>query len=104
MVELGRAPRRELANLTPIVEARWRDQVRVSGQVRSLRVVSQHDSPTLEVVLTDDSGAMSIVFLGRRDIAGIAAGTRLDVTGTVGVFHNRLAMLNPSYEIVVPTR
>ena len=104
VVELGRAPRRELASLTPIVEARWRDQVRVSGQVRSLRVVSQHDSPTLEVVLTDDSGAMSIVFLGRRDIAGIAAGTRLDVTGTVGVFHNRLAMLNPSYEIVVPTR
>jgi len=94
------APRRDLVGITPIVEARWRDQVRVRGQVRSVRVVSQHDSPTLEVVLTDDSGAISVVFLGRREIAGITVGTRLEATGTVGVFHNRLAMLNPSYELV----
>ncbi|MEQ1785928.1 MAG: amino acid permease [Acidimicrobiales bacterium] len=98
-VELNPSPRRDLATLTPIVDARWRDQVRVAGEVRSLRVVSQHDSPTLELVVTDDSGALSIVFLGRREIAGIGVGTRLEASGTVGVFHNRLAMLNPSYEL-----
>ena len=97
---VGPAPRRDLATITPIVEARWRDQVRVTGEVRSLRVVSQHDSPTLEVVLTDASGALSIVFLGRREIAGIGVGTQLEVSGTVGVFHNRLAMLNPSYRLL----
>jgi amino acid transporter len=93
-------PRRDLTSVTPIVDARWRDQVRVSGQVRSLRVLSRHDSPTLEMVLTDDSGAVSLVFLGRREIAGIMVGTRLEVAGTVGVFRNRLAMLNPDYQIL----
>ena len=99
-VPVGPAPRRDLSVVTPIVQARWRDQVRVRGQVRSIRVLSQKDSPTLEVVLADDSGVVSIVFLGRREIAGINVGTRMEATGTVGVFHSRLAMLNPSYELV----
>ena len=93
------APRRQLDVVSPIIEARWRDQVRVAGEVRSVRIVSQHDSPTLELVLVDDSGALSIVFLGRRQIAGVDVGTRLEASGTVGVFRNRLAMLNPSYEL-----
>jgi hypothetical protein len=94
-------PKRDVSVITPIAAARWRDRVRVAGQVRSLRVVSQHDSPTLEAVITDSSGALSIVFLGRREIAGIEVGTRIEATATVGVFHNRLAMLNPSYELRV---
>ena len=101
VVAAGHVPRRDLSAITPIIEARWRDHVRVAGQVRSLRVVSQHDSPTLELVITDDSGALSVVFLGRREIAGIDVGSRLEASGTVGVFHNRLAMLNPSYKLLV---
>jgi len=101
VVAAGHVPRRDLSAITPIIEARWRDHVRVAGQVRSLRVVSQHDSPTLELVITDDSGALSVVFLGRREIAGVDVGSRLEASGTVGVFHNRLAMLNPSYKLLV---
>ena len=94
------SPRRNLGLVTPILEARWRDHLRIAGQVRSMRVLSQHDSPTLELVLVDDSGAMSIVFLGRRAIAGIEVGTHLEAAGTVGVVRNRLAMLNPSYTLL----
>ena len=39
------------------------------------------------------------MFLGRRQIAGIEVGTRLVATATVGVVQNRLAMLNPVYEL-----
>ena len=93
-------PRRKLDVVSPIIEARWRDQVRVAGEVRSVRIVSQHDSPTLELVLVDATGALSIVFLGRRQIAGVDVGTRLEASGTVGVFRNRLAMLNPTYKLL----
>ncbi len=94
------APRRKLDAVSPIIEARWRDQVRVAGEVRSVRIVSQHDSPTLELVLVDATGALSIVFLGRRQIAGVDVGTHLEASGTVGVFRNRLAMLNPTYKLL----
>jgi RecG-like helicase len=94
-----RAPRHETTALTSLADARWRDRVRVGGRVSSLRVLSQHDSPTLELVITDGTGALSLVFLGRRDIAGITVGTHLEATATVGVFQNRLAMLNPTYEL-----
>jgi amino acid transporter len=91
-------PRRE-GSVTRIADVRWRDHVTIHGEVRSLRVVSQHDSPTLELVVDDGTGALSIVFLGRRAIAGIEVGTRLSATATLGVFKNRLAMLNPTYEL-----
>jgi amino acid transporter len=85
---------------TPIAEARWRDHVRLAGRVRSLRVGPQHDAPTLELVLVDGTGGISVVFLGRREIAGIDVGTRMVVEGTVGVHKARLALLNPRYQLL----
>jgi hypothetical protein len=65
-----------------------------------MRVAPQHDAPTLELILVDDSGGLSVVFLGRRGIAGVDVGTRLLVEGTVGIHKGRLALLNPSYRIL----
>ena len=98
----GRAPRQDLSVTTKIADARWRDRVVVQGQVRSLRVVSQHDSPTLELVITDGSGALSLIFLGRREVAGIDVGTHLEASAVIGIYQNRLAMLNPVYELRNP--
>jgi amino acid transporter len=83
-----------------IAGVRWRSQVRIAGRVRSMRVAPQHDAPTLELILVDDSGGLSVVFLGRRGIAGVDVGTRLLVEGTVGIHKGRLALLNPSYRIL----
>jgi len=84
-----------------IIDARWRDHVTVAGRVRSLRVAPLNDAPTLELVLVDDTGAISVVFLGRRSLAGVQVGTRMWVEGTVGVHKARLAILNPSYHLLV---
>jgi hypothetical protein len=65
-----------------------------------MRVAPQHDAPTLELVLVDRSGGMSVVFLGRRGIAGVDVGTRMQVEGTVGVHKGRLALLNPKYRLL----
>ena len=72
----------------------------VEGRVGTLRVQPRSGAPTLELVLQDDTGAMSVVFLGRRAIAGIDVGTRMRVRGVVGMHHNRLAILNPLYELL----
>ncbi|MGQ0432286.1 MAG: amino acid permease [Microthrixaceae bacterium] len=86
---------------TAIIDAHWRDQVAIAGRVRSIRVAPLHDAPTLELVLVDDTGAISVVFLGRRDLAGVEIGTQLSVEGTVGIHKTRLAVLNPTYRILI---
>jgi len=85
----------------PIIEARWRQRVTVAGRVRSVRVAPLHDTPTLEIVLVDDTGAISAVFLGRRAVAGIEVGSRMTVEGMVGVHKARLAIVNPTYRLLV---
>jgi amino acid transporter len=84
----------------PISEARWRKRVAIAGRVRSIRVAPQYDAPTLELVLVDGTGAISVVFLGRRAISGVGVGSRMTVAGTVGIHKNRLALLNPSYQLL----
>jgi hypothetical protein len=96
----GLAPSR--SSCVPIGDVRYRQAVRVEGRVRSVRVQPRAEVPTLECVLVDDTGALSVVFLGRRSIAGIDVGVRLRVEGTAGESRGRLALLNPIYELVGP--
>jgi hypothetical protein len=83
----------------PIGEVRWRRQVRIEGRVRTLRVQPLAGTATLECVVEDDTGGLSLVFLGRSEIPGIAIGTRLRAEGTAGDHHGRLAILNPVYQL-----
>jgi hypothetical protein len=53
----------------------------------------------LELILDDGSAAISVVFLGRRGLAGVGVGSHMVVEGTVGLHRNRLALLNPAYEL-----
>jgi amino acid transporter len=87
------------AGCTSIADVRYRQRARVGGRVRSLRVVPQHDAPLLELVLDDGTAAISVVFLGRRGLAGVDVGRRMVAEGTVGVHRNRLALLNPTYSL-----
>ena len=97
----GAHDRVSVPGCVPISEARWREHVRIAGRVRSIRVGAQNDAPTLELVLDDGTGAISVVFLGRRSIAGITIDTRLMIEGTVGIHKTRMAVLNPTYRILV---
>src|SRR5262245_6299983 len=86
----------------PIGGLRWREQATVEGVVRSLRVRPLGDSPAVECIVADGTGALSVIFRGRRQIPGIDVGTRLRVTGTVGERGGKLAMLNPVYRLQAP--
>ena len=87
---------------SPIGDARWRESVRVTGRVRSVRVQPWADVPTLECTLVDETGGITVVFLGRRKIAGIQPGSRMTVEGVAGAHQERLALLNPDYTLFEP--
>ncbi|MDQ1436503.1 MAG: hypothetical protein QOK43_132 [Acidimicrobiaceae bacterium] len=85
---------------TAIANVRWRDRACVEGQVQSMRVRALADLPSLEIVIADGTGAISAVFHGRRAVAGIELGTRLQIKGTAIDHHGRLAVLNPAYTLL----
>src|ERR687897_856635 len=88
-----------LTRSTTIADVGWRQRVRVTGRVAALRVQPLAGSPVLECTLFDDTGGISLVFLGRRRIAGIDMGTSLSAEGMVIDHHGRLAIINPFYEL-----
>ena len=87
------------ADVIPIADVQFRERARVRGRVRSVRVRPWADSPTLEVVLVDDTGGITVVFLARRRLGGVRPGTVMSVEGMVGAHERRLAILNPDYEL-----
>jgi len=54
----------------------------------------------MECTLVDGTGGITVVFLGRRTVAGIRLGTRMIVEGRAGSHHGKLAVLNPDYTLL----
>ena len=89
------------SGVTPIAQLQWRRHARVAGRVKTLRVQPWGHVPSLECVLVDGSGqALTLVFLGRRSIAGVRSGTQLVAEARVGKHQGKLAMINPIYELI----
>lgn len=84
----------------PIATVAWREEVRVAGQIRSIRVQPWAGIPTLECTLVDPSGGLTVIFLGRRAVAGVVPGCRMVVEGRAGEHNGRLALLNPRYQLI----
>jgi len=86
--------------IVPIGSVRWRQRARVRGRVRSMRVQPWANVASLECVVLDETGGLVIVFLGRRQVAGINLGRELVAEGVVGEHRGYLAMLNPAIELL----
>lgn len=95
-------PRRDLAEpeVVPIREARPRARVTVVGEVRTMALRPRVDVPALDVELWDGSGALHLVWLGRRSIPGISPGIHLRATGRVTLQRRTVTIFNPAYEVI----
>jgi hypothetical protein len=58
----------------------------------------EHGLEALEALLTDGTGEMSVLWMGRRSIPGLTLGTRVVVEGVVGEQRQGRRMVNPSFE------
>lgn len=76
-----------------------RHRAQVSGVLRSVTLRPRQNVPALEAELYDGSGSLSVVWLGRRSIAGVEPGRRVRLEGLVCVQDGRRTMYNPRYEL-----
>jgi hypothetical protein len=72
----------------------------VAGTIRAVTVRTRSGAPTLEVEVYDGSGSVTLVFLGRRQIAGLDAGRSLKATGRICRDDRRSMIFNPRYELL----
>jgi RecG-like helicase len=78
-----------------------RQRVAVYGHVKSVSLSPRAGTPSLEAVLYDGSGTVTLVWLGRRRIVGIKPGTHLMAEGRVSCHDGNRVIYNPRYELQV---
>ena len=79
----------------------WRKRAQVIGRVTSIRTAPQSAAPLLEVEIWDESGGVTLQFLGRRELMGLEVGATLQAEGMVGDEDGSLTILNPAYQIIL---
>ena len=80
----------------------WRQRAQISGRVKSIRVRPWGEIATLEAVIADETGAITIGFLGRRKLGGLRLGGPFTAEGMVGARDGKLLILNPAYDLREP--
>ena len=88
-------------DVTPIGKIEWRKRSKVHGRVTSIATAPRGSAPMLQVEVWDETGGITLNFLGRREIAGLEVGMEMRAEGMVGEEEGQLTILNPSYELLV---
>jgi hypothetical protein len=86
--------------IAPIGSITWRKRAHVQGHVTAMKSSASGNSPSVEIEVWDETGGVTLQFLGRREIAGLEVGSILRAEGMVGEQEGALTILNPSYEIL----
>lgn len=96
--------RRETARTgcTRVSEAQRGQIVTVTGRLRTVVYTPRTNWPTLEADLFDGSDSITLVWLGRRRIAGIEPGRYLTAKGRMALRDDHKVIYNPYYELEPP--
>ena len=78
---------------------RPQERVSLAGTIREACTIRAGISPAYRCVLTYDGGELDLLFLGRAMVAGLTAGIRCIIQGTVTVRDGRLAVWSPRYQV-----
>ena len=81
-------------------ELTGRQRVVLAGALRSVTLRPRAGVPALEAEMSDGTGTVSVIWLGRREIAGIEVGQWVRVEGLVACRDGRKLMYNPRYELL----
>lgn len=87
------------AGATPIAETTDRARVKVCGLIKTVTLRPRAGVQALLAELYDGSDTLQLIWLGRRQIAGIEPGRSLVAEGRVTVQQGRRTMFNPRYEL-----
>ena len=79
-------------------------EVQADANVATVTITPRGGHPALEVELRDGSGAVTLLWLGRRQIPGIDPGRTIKVWGRISCHEGRRLMYNPRYELFCTQR
>ena len=91
---------------TRIADATPRQRVVVRGTVRGASTIPVGSAIAYACVLTDGTGELQLLFLGRDRVPGLLPGASCTVEGTATMVGGTLAVWNPRYrfELAAPIR
>ena len=81
-----------------IRDAAPRTRVKLAGVVRRITIRPLEDNESLEALLDDGTGEVTVVWMGRRSIPGLNLGTRLIVEGLLAEQRGDRRIVNPRFE------
>lgn len=90
---------RELGG-TPCGQLSGRHRVQLAGSLQAVTLRPRAGVPALEAELSDGTGSVALIWLGRREIRGVEAGRWIKVEGLVACSDGRNVMYNPQYELL----
>lgn len=73
--------------------------VTIHGVLRSVTLRPLDGVTALEAELYDGSDSVTLIWLGRRKIEGVAAGRQLTAYGRIGMRSGTRVIYNPRYEL-----
>ncbi|WP_310526775.1 OB-fold nucleic acid binding domain-containing protein [Nocardioides sp.] len=88
------------ADEVSIADAPDREFVSLRGTIKTVTLRPRGGVPALEAELEDGTGVITIVWLGRRRIAGIGPGRAMRVEGRIGTATGHRVLFNPRYELM----
>lgn len=96
-----RALRGELAGVgaTAVTRCTRGEPVCVAGTLRAVTLRPRAGVPTLEAELYDGTGAITLIWLGRRRIGGVECGRSIVARGRLTEHDGRPTIYNAEYEL-----
>ena len=88
------------AGASTIAEAKLRTRASLQGRIEVLTLNPRGNNRWLEAELRDGSGAVTLIWMGRRRIPGLRAGRHVNVEGMITEADGRRVIYNPRYTIL----
>ena len=88
-------------DVLPISSATWRHRAHIRGNVTAIRNAAANSTAHVEIEVWDETGGITLQFIGRREVTGLEVGSTICAEGMVGESDGSLVILNPSYEIII---
>ena len=88
------------AGVSTIAEARMRSRASLQGRIEVLTLNPRGTNRWLEAELRDGTGAVTLIWMGRRRIPGLRAGRRISVEGMITEADGRRVIYNPRYTVL----
>jgi RecG-like helicase len=77
-----------------------RQVVTVRGVVNALEMKPREGIPWLEAELSDGSGSITLIWMGRKEVPGVRTGRELKVQGRLASASGKRMLYNPRYELI----